>query len=157
MAKRLRAAACVTLQAYGFDPRRALHDVFVESHYARTALVEGKPVAMWGLKGQLLSEVAYVWLVLSEEIGVLPLQIVREARKEMAEIMANYSEVATTVLPNDEQAVAFALCLGFHDRHDEEDPLPLKHRVRQVLDNPRHRIPIGESYVIGLGYHGGHA
>lgn len=155
MAKRMRAAACMTLQAYGFDPRRALHKVFLESHYCCTALMDGKPVAMWGLCGPLLGDVASVWLVLSDEIAQFPLTVVKAARKELVSIMQNYREVSTTVLPDDEAAIRFALYLGFHDNHDDDDgePMNRKQLARALVENPRYRIPIGESYVIGLGYH----
>lgn len=158
MSRRLRAGACVTLQAYGFDPRRALHDVFLKSHYSRTALIEGKPVAMWGLLGQLLSETAFVWLVTSDEIGRFPGLLVRETRRELAEMMQGYREFSTTVLPNDEAAVRFALYLGFHDdgeeENEEDEPVSHKRRAQQIMLNPRRRIPIGENYVIGLTYQG---
>lgn len=143
----------MTLQGYGFDPRRALHRIFLASGYRRTALIGGRPVAMWGVMAPLLGETAYVWLVMSDEIAHLPRQIVKEAKRELAEIMANYSEAATTVLPSDEAAVRFALYLGFHDNHEDDERLSHKTRARMLLDNPRHRIPVGDSYVVGLGYH----
>ena len=148
----------MTLQGYGFDPRRALHKAWRQSSYARTALIDNKPVAMWGVTAPLLGETAYVWLVMSDDIAHMPRAILTEAKRELSAIMQNYQEVATTVLPNDEAAIRFALHLGFHDHHDEEDePASHKTRLREVMENPRHRIPVGDSFVIGLGYHGGHA
>jgi hypothetical protein len=152
MAARLRAAACITLQGYGHEPRRALHRVFLASFYCRTALIEDKPVAMWGVTGTLLGEQAYVWLVISDEIAGMPYAIVREAKRELATIMQDYSEIATTVLPDDDAAIRFAIYLGFHDRHDDRH-LNRRETEREIRSDPRNRIPIGDSYVIGLGYH----
>ncbi len=155
MSKRLRAAACVTLNAYGFRPRQALHRVYISSFYCRTALIDRKPVAMWGIMGTLMSECAYVWLVMSDEIANIPRVIVREAKRELSAIMENYSDVATTVLPEDDAAVRFALYLGFSDRAGEYRNMPRKDLERELRENVRHRIPIGDSYAIGLAYHPG--
>jgi hypothetical protein len=157
LAKRMRSAACMTLQGFGFDPRRALHRVFVASGWARCALIDGRPVAMWGVAGPLLGESAYVWLVISDDVTGLSRRIVEEARRELAEIAEGYEELATTVLPTDDAALRFAVFLGFHDRHDEgTERLSRKAKCKQLKDDPRHRIPVGDQYVIGLGYHGAH-
>ncbi len=155
MATRMRAAACVTLQSFGFKPRQALHRVYISSFYCRTALIDDRPVAMWGIMGTLMSECAYVWLVMSDGIANVPRTIIREAKAELSEIMANYSDVATTVLPEDDAAVRFALYLGFADRAGEFRNMPRKDLERELRDNPRHRVPIGDQYVLGLSYHPG--
>ena len=156
MARRVRAAAAITLEGYGYEPRSALHRIFIRSFYCRTALVDGHPVAMWGVTGTMLSESAYVWLVMSDEIAAFPRAIVREAKAQLASIMNGYDEVATTVLPDDDAAIRFALYLGFHDRHDDQaERLPRKAMERVIRENPRYRIPVGDSYVIELGYHAG--
>lgn len=151
MARRMRSAACITLQDYGYLPRAALHRVFVRSIYCRTALVDDKPVAMWGVVSTLLNDTAYVWLVMSDEIAHIPRTIVREAKRELAAIMGRYREVAATVLPDDDAAIRFAVYLGFHDNDAEGQSR--KATAREIRENPRHRIPVGDTYVIGLGYH----
>lgn len=153
MAAHLRAAACITLQGYGYNPRQALHRAFIASFYCRTALSNGRPVAMWGVTGTLMSDVAFVWLVLSQEITKIPLSITRDARRELAKIMENYDEIATTVLPDDEAAIQFAVHLGFHDREGADAPGSRRGLAAAIKADPKHRIPVGDSYVIGLGYH----
>lgn len=148
----MRVAACMTLQSFGQDPRRALHRVFLQSLYCRTALIDGKPVAMWGVVAGLMSETAYVWLVISDQIANIPLSITREAKAELSKIMERYEELATTVLPDDDAAIRFAVYLGFHDDHDGPR-LSRKAREREIRENPAHRIPVGDQYVIALGYH----
>ncbi len=156
MAARMRAAACATLQSFGFEPRMALRRAFLRSLMARTALMDGKPVAMWGVQGNLLDDTALVWLVMADDIANIPRTIVREARRELKSIMENYEEAATTVLPDDEAAIRFAVYLGFHDRHDDDEPASRKDIERSIRENPRNKIPIGDSFVIGLGYHPEH-
>lgn len=152
MSRHLRAAACMTLRGFGFDSRRALHRAFLQSIYCRTALIDGKPVAMWGVVAGLMSETAYVWLVISDQIANIPLSITREAKAELSKIMEHYDELAATVLPDDDAAIRFAVYLGFHDSHDGPK-LSRKAREREIRENPAHRIAIGDQYVVALGYH----
>lgn len=153
MAAQLRAAACITLQGFGLKPRPALHRAFVASSYCRTALMDGKPIAMWGVKATMLGDTALVWLVLSETVTAMPISIVKEARSELAKVMETKREIAITVLPDDEAAIRFAVYLGFHDRDNDDGHLSRKALCQAIVADPRHRVPIGDSYVIALGYH----
>lgn len=150
MSQCMRSAAAVALDGYGFNPREALRRAFVGSFHCRTALIDDKPAAMWGVAGPLLGNSAYVWLVLSEEIRRMPRAIVREAKAELERVMDDRREVLTTVLPEDGAAIRFALYLGF--RGDEEDD-DVEH---DILTNPKYRIPVGDRYLIRLGYHPNH-
>lgn len=156
MARQLRAAACITLQGFGLNPHSALHNAFIASSYCRTALVDGKPVAMWGVKDVLLSDQAAVWLVLSDFITQMPVAIVREARQELARVMETKREVAITVLPNDEAAIRFAVYLGFHDRENDDGQFSRKDLCHAVMTDPKYKIPVGDHYVVALGYHPTH-
>lgn len=151
MSAQLRAAACITLQDFGIDPRHALHRAFIASRYCRTALMDGRPIAMWGVKGTMLGDTAAVWLVLSQDVTHMPVAVVKEAQAELARIMQTVDEIAITVLPDDEAAIRFACHLGFHDREDIR--LSRKELVRAIMDDPKYRIPIGDQFVIALGYH----
>ncbi len=151
MAKHIRAAAAITLQGFGFEPRVALHRAFVASRYCRTALMDGEPIAMWGVKGSMLDEVAFVWLVLSDGVTHMPVAVVKEAQAELAKIMESVDEVAITVLPDDEAAIRFAVYLGFHDRDDIR--LSRRELVKAIMADPQYKVPIGDSFVVALGYH----
>ena len=153
MSAQLRAAACITLQGFSMEPRRALHRAFLASSSCRTALQDGKPIAMWGVKGTLLGDTAFVWLVLSEGVTRMPVSVVKEARAELAKVMETNDEVAITVLPDDEAAVRFAVYLGFHDRENDDGRMSRKELCQAILTNPAYRIPVGDHYVIALGYH----
>lgn len=151
MSAKLRAAAAITLQGFGYRPREALRRAYVASRYCRTALMDGKPIAMWGVKGTMLDDVAFVWLVLSDEVTRFPLAVVKEAQAELAKIMETVDEVAITVLPDDEAAIRFACYLGFHDRDDLR--MSRKELVRSIMEDPQYKIAIGDQFIIALGYH----
>lgn len=153
MSRKLRSAASITLQGFGLHPRPALHRAFLASSYCRTALMDGEPIAMWGVKSVLLSDTAAVWLVLSDAVTRMPVAVVKEARAELARVMASNREVAITVLPDDEAAIRFAVFLGFHDRDNDDGHLSRRDLCRAIVEDPQHRIPVGDHYVIALGYH----
>ena len=152
MARQLRAAACITLQGFGLNAREALRRAYVASSYCRTAVADGKPIAMWGVKNTVLGDTGIVWLVLSEAVTRMPVAVVKEARAELAKMMERLSEIAITVLPDDIAAIRFAVALGFHDREDE---MPRKEMCEAILADPRYRVPVGDQFVIALGYHPG--
>jgi hypothetical protein len=155
LAEKLRTAACLGLDRYGIDPRRALLDAFRKSRTCCTALIDGKPEAIWGVQAPLLSDFALVWLAMSNDVTRFPKAIVAEAKLQIGEMGKDYAELATTVLPDDRQSIAFAAFLGFHDRHDEGRKMSRKMIEADLRDNPRHRVAIGDKYVIALGWHGG--
>lgn len=147
LSRSMRAAGCIAMAGFGVNARVGLRRAFVASPHCQTALIDGKPAAMWGVAGMLLGDSACAWLVLSEQVTRLPVAISREARKALRAAAMEYDEVLATVAPDDDEAVRFALHLGF--RPATEDG------VDEVTDSfmtdPRYRIPIGDGYVIRLG------
>lgn len=151
----LRAASCLSLEQFGVEPRRGLHNAFVQSFYCRTALVDDRPAAMWGVVGSLVDEGVFVWVALSKRLAAMPPAVLRGARAELRAIMEQYGQISTTVLPDDEAALQFAVCLGFHDRGDDEETGRRKALAAAIKAEPRFKIPIGDSYAIGLSYNPG--
>lgn len=132
LSRTMRSAGAMAVENFGFNPREGLRRTFVESHSCETALVDGRPIAMWGLVGSLLGETVYAWLVLSDEAGDMPLAVVKEARKALSRAAGGYRYILATMLPEDEKSVRFARFIGF--TADEE------------------RIPVGDSFVLKLRY-----
>lgn len=147
MSNCMRAAGAIAVEAYGYSPRPALHRAFVASSHCRTALKDGKPVAMWGVSAPILGDTAIVWLVLAEKTGIVPYAIVREARAELQRVADFYPRILMTVLPDDEASVRFALHLGFLPTDGE-----LFGDEKNALTDPRFRIPVGDQYVIQMAY-----
>lgn len=151
----LRAASCMALDRFGVDHRRGLHHAFVQSFYCRTALMDDRPVAMWGAVGSLLDEGVFVWLAISNRLVTMPPLVLRAARSELRAIMERYGQLSTTILPDDEPSLQFAVALGFHDRDEDEDLGRRKTLAASIKADPRYKLPIGDGYAIGLTYHPG--
>ena len=153
MSEVMRPASAAAVQGYGFNPRTGLRRAFTSSFHCRTALVDGKPVAMWGVAGTLLGDTANVWLVLSAAAQKMPRAVLREAKAELEQTMRYYGAVVTTVLPDDAASVRFAIHLGFRGATEDGENESIDDDIqRDILANPKYRIPLGDSYAIRLGY-----
>jgi hypothetical protein len=145
MSGSMRTACAVALGEMGFNPREGLRRALIASSYCRTALIDGKPAAMWGVIGGLMAHSANVWLVLSDEAVRIPRAVLREAKAELGHIMQDYVVVSATVLPDDAAAIRFALHLGFGG--DDGEPWG------EIMADPRYRMPVGDVSAIRLVYH----
>lgn len=147
MAAVMRSGSAMALQAFGFSPRRSLMRALLGSFYARTALEDGKPVAMWGAHGLVLGEMAEPWLTVSTSITKMPIAIVRAARRELQVMMQNRSLVIA-MIPGDDIAVRFAVYLGFTDRQGGT-----RHEMeRRIMNDPSRRVSYGDRYVVPMIY-----
>lgn len=123
LALSLRPASCAALRGFGQDPRRALLSAFTASSYARTAMIDGAPVAMWGTHGVLMSNQATIWAAFSKAATQFPLAIVRRARAELNAMAEGGNRLYAAVLKEDERAMLFAETIGF--RQTDEIPAAL--------------------------------
>jgi hypothetical protein len=158
MARRLRAAQRESLISAGLDPHRELRARFDDSYLARAWLIDGRLAALGGIVGTILSFYGFVWLVLSEEAGQHPVTIVKEARRQLAEIMITKHELATAIVTSDAAAIRLAAFLGFHAAH-QGPGMPAHCRAQrqtlaaEVAGNPALRIPVGKVFAVAMGYH----
>lgn len=135
---------------------KEMSSVFGQSYLRRSALVDGRPVAMWGVIGTLVSAEGYVWLALSDEAARYPVAVLREAKRQLAAIMQTKRELATTIDVDDSAARRFAVFFGFHVAHDEGgSPATTKAERRRLLDylDKREDIRLGDGKIIPMGLH----
>jgi len=142
----------------GFDPHRTLRDRYLESAICRVWLIDGRVAALGGICGSLLSPYGAVWLVLSEDITAHPVAVARQARRQLAEVMTTYRELATVLVGDDPPARRLAAFLGFHIGHGGPGGRAGSRRERVGLadfirDEPSLRVPIGNSYGVVMGFH----
>lgn len=151
---RLRHGHMGCLNETGLDRRTARREflkVFDDSAFRRAWVVDGKLAGVGGVTGSLLSPHGFVWLALSEDVIRFPLAIIRESRRQLGEIMATKTELATTILANDEVALRFSAFLGFHAKHDVGLRSWRDHLLE--LQTKTERIPVEKGFAIAVGYH----
>lgn len=151
--RRMRTAHLEALAPTGKNPHRELRDIMGRSLFAKTCVMDGKPVAMWGVCGTLLGNGAYAWLILSNDVLAYRVSLMKEAVRQMKIIISQYGEVATTVLGTDDAALRFATFLGFHDRHDDDIPLARKDVADLVRKDAQMRVTVGNTFVYAVGCH----
>lgn len=135
MIRRLRAEQREAIAALGVDPHRGLRDNFDMSVFTRAWLIDGQLAGLGGVTGPEISTTGYVWLALSEQATRFPIEVTKEARRQMARIMLTKRELITSIIPEDRKSLRFATWLGF----ETVDPTP---------------VPCGKGRVILIRYRG---
>ena len=113
---------------------------------------------MGGITGSRLSTQGVAWLVLAEEFRNHPVTVVRHAKRLLKQEMRTRSELAVTILLEDDAALRFAIYLGFHVSHDD-DGAPATNRrsrarlARYVRSKRDVHIQVGQISVIPMGVH----
>lgn len=122
IARILRAEHRSAILAIGLDPHRELRTCFDASCHRRAWFLDGRLVAVFGVTGPRIASTGFIWLALSEEATKYPVKLVREAIREIREVMITKRVLTTTIQTQDEAAVRFARFLGF-ERADEVLPI----------------------------------
>ena len=98
------------------DVHRQLNIIYNNSYYRRAWTIDGKLAGLGGVEGSTMSPTGLIWLALSQRAMRYPVAVVKEARRQLAEISATKKVLETTVIAGDETAQRFALYLGFSAR-----------------------------------------
>jgi hypothetical protein len=157
MARALRAAHRNGLSH--MDLHAKMVEIFEQSYFRRAALIEGRPVAIWGVKGTILSRTGYAWLGLSDEATRYPIALIKEAQRQLDEIMETKRELATTIIASDSAARRFAVFLGFHIAHDGRgDPAHTRRERNRLVAYLDERADLhldvgGNAKAIPMGLH----
>lgn len=86
MAEAMSADSVDVAYGIGLTPLRALWSSYRKSIYCKTAFIDGKIAAIWGLNGVVFSDTAMPWLIMTPETMEYPMRVAFRYRKEL-EIM----------------------------------------------------------------------
>lgn len=110
----LRPGEIKEISIFDCTPAEALAHTFRESNYSRTALVDGRPAAIWGLKGEFFGDVATPFLLTGHEsLRVSPIRFARIYLKELSEMKKAYSILENFVDSEYYEAVRLLKLAGF--------------------------------------------
>jgi len=132
--------------------------MFSQSSFRQSVFSKGKIVAMGGITGSWLATHGVAWLVLAKEFSNYPVTVVRHALRLLKREMRTRSELAATILLEDEAALRFAVYLGFHVSHDDDGAPATNRRSRVRLayhakSKQDVHIQVGPISVIPTGVH----
>jgi hypothetical protein len=115
--RRLRHDMHCAFFALGVDPHRELRTCFDVSYLRRAWLIDGKLAGLGGVFGGALSSAGYIWLALTQEATRYPVAMLKEARRQVAEIGATKHTLIASTLAGDDAAERFIMRLGFELHH----------------------------------------
>lgn len=158
MSRLLRKEHHNALVRLDVNVHKEMRAMFDASSFRKAWLIDSELAAVGGVAGSALESSGYVWVALSEKARKYPIQIVKEARRQLAIIMQTKRELISTVIPADEAATRLAVFLGFHVDHNGRGQTALSKFSRRDLkryieEDPELRIPAGNGYFVAIGYH----
>lgn len=156
--RHLRIEHRAAVMSADIDSHRNLRALYDQSTFRRAWAMDGRLAGIAGISGTALSPIGFVWFAMTEEASRYPLAIIKESRKFLDDAMVTKRELATTVLGGDDGAKRFAVFLGFHTAHDGPGSPAFSAKSRKTLlrfieTDPDIRVPVGQGYVIPMGYH----
>ncbi len=115
VARRLRVEDAAEATALGKDPRRALRIAFRASLLPpKLFVVDGEPAAIFGLAGDILSDVGEPWLLTTAAVERAPVSFVRGARLELAVMLEHKPRLENYVVADYAKAIRLLEVLGFN-------------------------------------------
>jgi|GEM_PF-2178061 len=155
MARALRMEHRKAVAVTGFNAHYELAARFRDSAFRRVWLIDGQLAALGGVTGGLMEPSGQVWLALSHRALRYPVHLVREARRQLAEIMTIKHEIFTLALGTDEAALRFALFLGFLPIGSplrSSDTRAGRRMLLRFMDTPDQRMVVGDGFGVALRY-----
>lgn len=157
MIRRLRYDHQKVSALIGPNPHYLLRQCMAQSLYRRAAFIDGKLAALWGVTGSIMSPFGYVWLCLTEEAARRPILVLREARRQIEEIMKIKTVLVTDIMGDDVAAIRLATYLGFSaSSHglgaQASSRWSRRSLIRHLNESPDVRVPSGQTYAVRLSY-----
>jgi hypothetical protein len=159
MVRLLRVEHAQVIAKIGLNSHSQLRACFDASAFRRAWMIDGRLAALGGVMSSALASTGMIWLAVSNEASRYPMAMVKEARKQIDEIMQVKRFLCTTIIDGDEASKRFAIFLGFvpsgfemtlaaSSRYGRRD------LARQFEINQDARIPIGTGYAVTMNYMG---
>lgn len=117
--------------AMGRDIRQNLKVYYEQSSFRKAWKINGKLAAVGGVTGSLLASEGFVWLAFTEEALRFPKAIVREARRQLEEILLTKVRLTTFIPLDDGVGRRFAEFLGFDFVGVTEDDFLMLEKTRE--------------------------
>jgi hypothetical protein len=158
MSRALRMEHQKAVAMIGFNSHREIRAAFDDSSFRKAWLIDGKLAAIGGVTGPALASSGFVWLAFTNAATKYPMAIIKEARRQIAEIMVVKRHLACTILEGDEASARLAIFLGFVPATSDGYVLPAHSRygrkevARQLKEIDEIRKPLGMGYVTIMAY-----
>lgn len=113
LVENIRAEDRAEIEITGTPLRKGVWRSYRGTTMRRTAFVDGKIAAMWGVGGVLLSGMGHPWLLTTKQVDLVPLSVVRVGRAEVSLMLDAFPKLLNYVDASYERACRFIQMLGF--------------------------------------------
>ncbi len=121
LAKNLRKEDAAEILALGISPEKALWRSYKNSVYRKTAIINGKVAACWGVCGQMFGSYGIVWLLTSDAVKeISPLKFARLYQKEVNTMLQIFPEMGNYVDSRYSSAIRLLEIVGFNVNKQKE-------------------------------------
>ncbi len=122
LAANLRVEDENEIVAFGFTPSQALWRSYKASLFRKTALIDGKVAAAWGICGKFMGETGAPWLLTTSEVKkVSPLKFTRIYQQEVKEMLKLFPKLENYTIASYTAAIRLLDIVGF--KLDEPEPM----------------------------------
>lgn len=102
------------IEAYGFSCAKGLWRSYKEGLGNRTALINGRVAACWGVGGIYMGAIGQPWLLTSYEVyKISPLRFARIYQKEVKSMLQIFPYLVNYVLADYDEAIRLLSIIGF--------------------------------------------
>lgn len=133
--RRLREEHHAAIMGLGVNAHREIRAKFDDSAFRRAWLIDDRLAGLGGVTGPLASSSGFIWLALTAQATRYPVAIMKEAQRQIDQILETKRDLVTSLIPGDRTAIRFATRLGFEVAHTS-------------------MVPYGNGEVISVRYRG---
>ncbi len=109
----MRELDAFEMRALGLEPLKAIQMAYSDAIMRTTYFVDGEIAAMVGLGGSLLSDIGFPYLLTAKAIERAPFAVLREAKKNVMEMLMLKTTLEGEVLSSYSGAVRLLRAIGF--------------------------------------------
>lgn len=111
----------------GLTPKKALWMSYRKSLGCKTAFINGKIAAVWGISGVLFGEIGRPWLIMAPAADEYPFKVAFIYRQELKKMQELFPVLEDFVEESNEQAIRLMKLMGFKL---EEKPLLIDNKIK---------------------------
>ena len=110
---RLRKEDRIELGSDPRAPRHTLIDLWRNSYFKQTYIIDGEIAAVVGGSGSISDDTAHLWLFTTDVVEKVPVTFVKEARRTLDSLLRQKRVLLSSVLASHERALKTYRMLGF--------------------------------------------